>query len=460
MDVVDAEQPAGVVVTFGGQTPLKLANALEQAGVPIMGTLPEAIDLAEDRRRFSAVLDELGIAYPDAGTANTFDEALVVAKRIGFPLLVRPSYVLGGRGMVIAYNEQYLEKYMAEAVKISPEHPVLLDRFLEGAVEVDVDAVCDGESVYIGGVMEHIEEAGIHSGDSACSIPPYTLSEDVIGRIREHSRALAMRLGVRGLMNVQFAVKDQRVYVLEVNPRASRTVPFVSKATGVPLAKVAALVMAGRKLAEMGLPADNREPRFFCVKEAVMPFGRFPGSDSILGPEMKSTGEVMGVAVDFPAAYAKSQLAIDYSLPTSGCAFISVCDRDKRQVASLAKHLQILGFSIMSTRGTAKMLRAAGIPVTEVLKKHEGRPNVIDRIANGDVQLVINTPFGQETRSDGYHLRAAAIRHGITNITTLSAAAAIVQAIEAIKEGRLDVYALQDFDLPPEPINDPLSELA
>ena len=460
MDVVDAEQPAGVVVTFGGQTPLKLANALEQAGVPIMGTLPEAIDLAEDRRRFSAVLDELGIAYPDAGTANTFDEALVVAKRIGFPLLVRPSYVLGGRGMVIAYNEQYLEKYMAEAVKISPEHPVLLDRFLEGAVEVDVDAVCDGESVYIGGVMEPIEEAGIHSGDSACSIPPYTLSEDVIGRIRDHSRALAMRLGVRGLMNVQFAVKDQRVYVLEVNPRASRTVPFVSKATGVPLAKVAALVMAGRKLAEMDLPADDREPRFFCVKEAVMPFGRFPGSDSILGPEMKSTGEVMGVAVDFPAAYAKSQLAIDYSLPTSGTAFISVCDRDKRQVASLAKHLQTLGFSIMSTRGTAKMLRAAGIPVTEVLKKHEGRPNVIDRIANGDVQLVINTPFGQETRSDGYHLRAAAIRHGITNITTLSAAAAIVQAIEATKEGRLDVYALQDFDAPPEPTSDPLSELA
>jgi carbamoyl-phosphate synthase large subunit len=458
MDIVDAEQPAGVVVTFGGQTPLKLAHALEQAGVPIMGTKPEAIDLAEDRRRFSAILDELGIAYPAAGTANEFSEAVEVAKRIGFPLLVRPSYVLGGRGMVIAYNEQYLEKYMAEAVSISPEHPVLLDRFLEGAVEVDVDAVCDGESVYIGGVMEHIEEAGIHSGDSACSIPPYTLSEDVIVRIREHSRALALRLGVRGLMNVQFAVKDQQVYVLEVNPRASRTVPFVSKATGVPLAKVAALVMAGQKLAEMDLPADDREPQFFCVKEAVMPFGRFPGSDSVLGPEMKSTGEVMGVARDFPAAYAKSQLAIDYSLPTTGTAFISVCDRDKRQVASLAKHLQMLGFSIMSTRGTARTLKAAGIPVTEVLKKHEGRPNIIDHIANGQVQLVINTPFGQETRSDGYHLRSAAIRHGITNITTLTAAAAIVQAIEAVKEGRLDVYALQDFDLPPA-ADDTLAEL-
>ncbi|HET6351872.1 MAG TPA: carbamoyl-phosphate synthase large subunit [Coriobacteriia bacterium] len=448
MDIVDAEDPAGCVVTFGGQTPLKLAKALEAAGVPIMGTSPEAIDLAEDRKRFSKILDELEIAYPAAGTANSFDEAVAVAGRIGYPLLVRPSYVLGGRGMVIAYSENYLEKYMAEAVSISPEHPVLLDKFLEGAIEVDVDAVCDGESVYIGGVMEHIEEAGIHSGDSACCIPPFTLGADTVEKIREHSSALAMRLGVRGLMNVQFAVKDQNVYVLEVNPRASRTVPFVSKATGVPLAKVAARVMAGQKLAEMDLPADDREPSRFCVKEAVMPFGRFPGADSILGPEMKSTGEVMGVADDFPAAYAKSQLAIDYSLPTSGTAFVSVCDRDKRHAVSVAKHLQLMGFSIMSTKGTAKALRAAGIPVSEVMKKHEGRPNVLDEIANGNVQLVINTPFGQETRSDGYHIRSAAIRHGITNITTLPAAAAIVQAIEAIREGRLGVCALQDFDEP------------
>jgi carbamoyl-phosphate synthase large subunit len=446
MDVVDAEKPAGCVVTFGGQTPLKLAHALEQAGVPIMGTAPEAIDLAEDRQRFSAILDELGIAYPAAGTARSFEEALVVARRIGFPLLVRPSYVLGGRGMVIAYSEHYLERYMAEAVSVSPEHPVLLDKFLEGAIEVDVDAVCDGESVYIGGIMEHIEEAGIHSGDSACCIPPFTLGTDTIETIRGHSRALAMRLGVRGLMNVQFAVKDQQVYVLEVNPRASRTVPFVSKATGVALAKVAARVMAGEKLASMGLPADDRELGRFCVKEAVMPFGRFPGADSVLGPEMKSTGEVMGIAADFPAAYAKSQLAIDYSLPTEGTAFISVCDRDKRQAVGVAKHLQLMGFSIMSTRGTARALRAAGIPVSEVLKKHEGRPNVVDEIANGNVQLVVNTPFGQETRSDGYHIRAAAIRHGITNITTLPAAAAIAQAIEAIKDGRLEVHALQDFD--------------
>jgi carbamoyl-phosphate synthase large subunit len=446
MDIVDKENPEGCVVTFGGQTPLKLARQLEAAGVPIMGTAPEAIDLAEDRRRFSAILDELEILYPAAGTASSFEEAVEVAKRIGFPLLVRPSYVLGGRGMVIAYDEKYLESYMAAATKISPDHPVLLDRFLEGAIEVDVDAVCDGETVYVGGVMEHIEEAGIHSGDSACCIPPYSLGTDTIDRIRSQTRALAMRLGVHGLMNVQFAVKDQAVYVLEVNPRASRTVPFVSKATGIPLAKVAARVMAGDRLADMGLPADDRELTRFCVKEAVMPFGRFPGADSVLGPEMKSTGEVMGVATDFPAAYAKSQLAIDYSLPVEGTAFVSVCERDKRQVVAVARHLTMLGFRIMSTRGTAKTLRAAGIAVTEVLKKHEGRPNILDEMANGNVQLVINTPFGQETRSDGYHLRSAAIRHGIPNITTIPAAIAVVQAIEAVKEDRLEIYALQDFE--------------
>ncbi len=446
MDICDAEKPAGVVVTFGGQTPLKLAHPLEQAGVPIMGTSPEAIDLAEDRRRFSDVLDRLGIAYPAAGTAFTHDEALEVARRIGFPLLVRPSYVLGGRGMVIAYNEDYLERYMQEATSISPDHPVLLDRFLEGAIEVDVDAVCDGETVYVGGVMEHIEEAGIHSGDSACCIPPFSLGEDVVERIKADARALALALGVCGLMNVQFAVKDQTVYVLEVNPRASRTVPYVSKATGVPLAKVAARVMAGEKLAEMGLPAEGRELGRYCVKEAVMPFGRFPGTDSVLGPEMKSTGEVMGVGVDFPSAYAKSQLAIDYSLPTEGAAFISVCDRDKRAIVSVAKQLHTLGFEILSTRGTARTFRAAGIPVTEVLKKHEGRPNIVDSLVNGDVQLVINSPFGQETRSDGYHIRTAAVQHCVPNITTVSAANAVVQAIEAIKGGRLGVTALQDFE--------------
>jgi carbamoyl-phosphate synthase large subunit len=446
MDIIDAESPTGVVVTFGGQTPLKLAHALEAAGVPIMGTKPEAIDLAEDRRRFSEVLDRLSITYPAAGTAHTHGEAVEVARRIGFPLLVRPSYVLGGRGMVIAYDEQYLERYMTEATSVSPDHPVLLDRFLEGAIEVDVDAVCDGETVYVGGVMEHIEEAGIHSGDSACSIPPFSLGEDTVARIRGHARTLALELGVHGLINIQFAVKDEVIYVLEVNPRASRTVPFVSKATGVPLAKVAARAMAGEKLASMQLPAEGRELDRFCVKEAVMPFGRFPGADSLLGPEMKSTGEVMGVAEDFPGAYAKSQLAIDYSLPTEGAAFISVCDRDKRSIVGVARHLHLLGFEILSTRGTARTLRAAGIPVTEVLKKHEGRPNIVDAVKNGEVQLVINTPFGQETRSDGYHIRTAAVAHGITNITTVPAAQAVVQAIDAFKAGRLGVLPLQDFE--------------
>lgn len=447
MDIVDREKPEGVLVTFGGQTPLKLARDLENSGVHILGTKPEAIDLAEDRKRFSEILDELKIMYPAAGTANSFEEALEVAKNIGFPLLVRPSYVLGGRGMVIAYDEKYLEKYMEEATKVSPDHPVLLDRFLEGAIEVDLDAVCDGETVYIGGVMEHIEEAGIHSGDSACCIPPYTLAQDIVDQIKDHAHALALRLGVYGLMNVQFAVKDAAIYVIEVNPRASRTIPFVSKATGVPLAKVAARVMAGEKLADMGLP-DDRTRTFerYCVKEAVMPFGRFPGSDSVLGPEMKSTGEVMGSGKDFPSAYAKSQLSIDYSMPQSGAAFLSVCDRDKRHIVHIAQSLHFLGFDIVSTAGTAKAIAAAGIPVRTVLKKHEGRPNIVDEITNGKIDLVINTPFGQGTRSDGYHIRAAAIRHGVTNVTTLSAAEALVSAIGARKREQLDVCPIQEFN--------------
>ncbi len=446
MDVVEAEEPAGVLVTFGGQTPLKLAHALEAAGVPILGTQPEAIDLAEDRERFSDVLDRLGIAYPAAGTARSAEEAVAVAARIGYPLLVRPSYVLGGRGMVIAYDEAYMLRYMAEAVDVSGEHPVLLDKFLEGAIEVDVDAVCDTAEVYVGGVMEHIEEAGIHSGDSACCIPHFSLPDTVIRTVKEHTRRIALELGVHGLINIQFAVKDGSVFVLEVNPRASRTVPFVSKATGVPLAKVAARVMAGESLASLGLPPEDRELGRFCVKEAVMPWGRFPGADPVLGPEMKSTGEVMGSAPDFPAAYAKSQLAIEYSLPTGGRAFVSVCDRDKRAVMPIAKRLHSLGFEILSTRGTARGLRAHGIPVTEVLKIHEGRPNIADLITDGLVQLCINTPFGAETRSDGYHIRAATIRHGVSNITTIAAAAASVEAIEAIKERRLTVSALQEHE--------------
>ncbi|MCL2379773.1 MAG: carbamoyl-phosphate synthase large subunit [Coriobacteriia bacterium] len=461
MDVVEREKVEGVVVTFGGQTPLKLANALDQAGVPIMGTQPDAIDLAEDRERFSAVLDELGLRYPAAGTATTLAEAREIAGRIGFPLLVRPSYVLGGRGMVIAYNEEYLDRFMTKAARISGEHPVLLDSFLEGAVEVDADAVSDGETVYVGGIMEHIEEAGIHSGDSACCLPPFTLSDSIIEEIRKATKKLALRLQVKGLMNVQYAIKDGVLYVLEVNPRASRTIPYVSKATGVQLAQVAARIMAGEKLADMDLPDDSmlhtNRSRYY-VKEAVMPFGRFPGADSVLGPEMKSTGEVMGVADSFPLAYAKSQLAIDYSLPKPPsnadaddklpkAAFISVCDRDKRAIVPIARELHNMGFELMATGGTMRVLDAAGLPVRSVLKKSEGRPNVIDHMDNGEVALVINTPHGEESRGDGYWLRSAAVRNCIPNMTNMAAAQAIVQAIEAVQREPLGITALQDYNI-------------
>ncbi|WP_172135527.1 carbamoyl-phosphate synthase large subunit [Adlercreutzia sp. ZJ473] len=445
MDVIDVEQPDGVVVTLGGQTPLKLARALEAAGVHVMGTSPEAIDLAEDRDRFSAILDELGITYPAAGMASTFEEACAVADQIGFPLLVRPSYVLGGRGMAIVYDGAQLEKYMGEAAKISPDHPVYLDRFLEGAVELDLDALCDGEEVFVGGILEHIEMAGIHSGDSACCTPPFALSEAVQARLRSIARQLALRLGVVGLINIQFAIKDTVIYVIEANPRASRTVPFVSKATGVPLAKVAARIMAGEKLADLGLPADDRRLDHFSVKEAVMPFGRFPGADVVLGPEMKSTGEVMGIARNFPAAYTKTQLAISYELPQDGVAFISVNDRDKRNMVPIARDIARLGFKIVATTGTARALRAVGIECEEVGKIHEGGTSIIDRIAAGEVSLLINTPFGTATRGDGYEMRAAAVRHGVTYVTTLAGAQAMVAGMEFMRHSGLDVIALQDL---------------
>ncbi len=446
MDIIDVERPDGVVVTLGGQTPLKLARALEQAGVKVMGTKPEAIDLAEDRDRFSEVLDELAITYPAAGMASSFEEACRVADRIGFPLLVRPSYVLGGRGMVIAYDAQYLERYMAEATRITPDHPVYLDRFLEGAIECDVDALCDGEEVYIGGVLEHIEEAGIHSGDSACCIPPFTLSEAQVSQLRSITRRLAKRLGVVGLINIQFAIKDMVIYVIEANPRASRTVPFVSKATGVPLAKLAARIMAGEKIASFGLPSDERRQAHFCVKEAVMPFGRFPGADVILGPEMKSTGEVMGIAYNFPAAYAKTQAAASMALPTSGTCFISVCDRDKRAILPLARDLARMGFDLVCTAGTARALQSAAIECEVVKRINEPEPNIATLIADGKIDLMINTPFGQETRSDGYHLRTMAVRQNLTYVTTLAGAQAFVSAIEILREQSLSVIALQDLD--------------
>jgi len=445
MDIIDVEQPDGVVATLGGQTPLKLARQLEEAGVPLMGTGADAIDLAEDRDRFAALLDGMNILYPPAGDASTLDEAVRVAKGIGFPLLVRPSYVLGGRGMAIVYDVPQLRRYMAEAAKISPDHPVYLDKFLESAIEVDLDCVCDGDDVYIGGVMEHIEEAGIHSGDSACCIPPFSLSDSLVAQLRDIAWRLAIGIGVHGLLNIQFAVKDQVAYVIEANPRASRTVPFVSKATGVPLAKVAARVMAGEQLANMDLPPDTRELGHCAVKEAVMPFGRFPGSDVVLGPEMKSTGEVMGIAPTFPAAYAKTQLAISYDLPDAGAVFVSVADRDKRSIVSIARDFARLGFEVVSTGGTAKTLAASGVACRKVNKIGAGHPDIADMIAEGEVRLMVNTPFGHGSRGDGYKLRLAAVRHGVTYATTIAAAQALAAAMEVARADGLHIVALQDL---------------
>ena len=446
MDIIDVEHPDGVIVTLGGQTPLKLCQSLQDEGVPIMGTQPDAIDLAEDRERFSALLDEMGIDYPESGVASSLDEAKEVANRIGYPLLVRPSYVLGGRGMVIAYDEPYLENHLAEAARVTEDHPVYLDSFLEDATECDVDALCDGEDVYIGAILEHIEEAGIHSGDSACCTPPFSFTKQVMKKLVEDTRTLALAVKTRGLVNIQYGVKNGKVYVIEVNPRASRTVPFVSKATGVPLAKAAAHLMAGEKIADLDLPPEaGRNMTCFACKEAVMPFGRFPGVDVILGPEMKSTGEVMGVGDDFPSAYAKTQLAIDYSLPTKGKVFISVCDRDKRNIVPIAHALQDMGFEIVSTGGTGRLLKANGLKVEIIRKMSEQRPNIGDMISNGEISLLINIPFGQETRADSYHLRSEAVRYSICYVTTLEAANAMTQAISAVREGRLEPIALQDL---------------
>ena len=452
MDIVDAERPAGVITTLGGQTPVNLTRALAESGVTIMGTQPDAIDFAEDRERFSALLDRLGVMYPPAGMATSFEEAEAVAARIGYPLLVRPSYVLGGRGMMIAYDAEHLREYMAEATRVSPDHPIYLDRFLEGAYESDVDALCDGEEVYIGGILEHIEEAGIHSGDSATCIPPFSFSDSLMARLRETTRKIALALGVRGLVNVQYAIKGETVYVIEANPRASRTVPFISKATGVPLARCAARIMTGANIAELGLPSDERRLDYFCMKEAVMPWGRFPGAEVILGPEMKSTGEVMGIAKSYPEAYAKTQLAIDYELPTpeNGRVFISVCDRDKRHILGLARILRHLGFELLSTEGTARVLRGGNVPCEVVGKisasDDSDEPGILDMIADGQIAFIINTPYGPGSRGDGYRLRTEAVRRGVTCVTALAAANAYVSALEARSFGdSLDVVALQDL---------------
>ncbi|MFN2641040.1 MAG: carbamoyl-phosphate synthase large subunit [Actinomycetota bacterium] len=450
--IVDAEQPEGVIVQLGGQTPLKLAVPLERAGVPIIGTPPDAIDRAEDRGRFGDLLAKLELPHAPWGISTSFDEARAVADRIGYPVLVRPSYVLGGRAMQIVYDEDALRNYIETAVQVSPEHPILIDRFLEDAIEVDVDAIFDGDELYLGGVMEHIEEAGIHSGDSACVLPPHTLSKKQIAEIRAATEAIARELGVRGLINIQFALKDANIFVLEANPRASRTVPFVSKATGVPLAKVATLVMVGESIASLrkrGLVPDKepteRDLKHTAIKEAALPFGRFPGVDTILGPEMKSTGEVMGIDRVFGMAFAKAEEAVDARLPRNGTVFVSVRDRDKRSVIMPMKQLADLGFDIVATEGTAEMLARNGIAAKPVPKLGEGGSHVGDLLARGEVALVINTPAGSGPRKDGDYIRTAAVRYGVPCITTLAGLQAAVQGISELLRTDVTVTSLQEF---------------
>jgi carbamoyl-phosphate synthase large subunit len=455
MNVVEAERPEGVIVQLGGQTPLKLANALADAGVPIMGTSPDAIDRAEDRERFGDLLADLGLTHPPNGVARSLPEASAVAASIGYPVLVRPSYVLGGRAMEIVYEESSLERYMNEAADVSPEHPVLVDRFLEGAIEVDCDAIYDGTELYVGGVLEHIEEAGIHSGDSACALPPFTLGEDQVRRVISGTEAIAAELGVRGLINIQFAARDESIYVLEANPRASRTVPFVSKVTGVPLAKVAARVMAGASLAELrreGIVPEgsvgHEGIEHVAVKEAVMPFERFHGVDTVLGPEMRATGEVIGIDENFGLAFAKAEVGAGVRLPVKGTVFISVANPDKRAVIFPAKRLQDLGFHICATRGTAQVLRRAGVDAEIVPKVSAGssdEADVVERITSGDIEMVFNTPFGRGARSDGYYIRTAAVESGVPCCTTMAGMAAAVQAIEALKDGSVGVHSLQTY---------------
>lgn len=444
MNIVEAERPKGAIIQFGGQTPLKLALALEKAGVNIIGTSPNSIDLAEDRKRFAQLLHSLNIDQAPGDTAVSFEEALIIANKIGYPVLVRPSYVLGGRAMEIVYNEEGLQSYMISAVKASPKHPVLIDKFLEGAIELDVDAICDGEEVFIGAIMEHIEEAGIHSGDSSCSIPPFSINNEILEVVKKHTISLAKALKVKGLVNLQFALKDGKVYVIEVNPRASRTVPFVSKATGNPLAKIATLVMIGKKLKDLKL-RPIEDIKHFAVKEVVLPFSRFPEVDSVLGPEMKSTGEVMGIDADFGRAFAKAQAGAYAPLPTEGNCFISLANKDKFAGAELAKGLAKLGFNILATAGTAEAIQTNGTKIKHILKVREGSPNVVDLIKKGKIDLVINTPFGKGPRTDGYYIRTAALSHSVACITTIAAAKAAIKGISALKEHLQTAKALQDY---------------
>ena len=433
----------GVIVQFGGQTPLKLSQALEKAGINILGTSPKAIDLAEDREQFKKLLNELDLKQPENGTVNSFEEAKLIAENIGYPVVIRPSYVLGGRAMEIVYEQEALSKYMEHAVAETGKNPILIDKFLSKAIEIDVDCISDQKNVYVAGIMEHIEEAGIHSGDSACSLPPQSLSKDLLIEVERQAKLLAHGLGVRGLMNVQFAIKDEEIFLLEVNPRASRTVPFVAKATGVPIAKIAARVMVGEPLDNFKLA--KQELDHVAIKEAVFPFARFPGVDSILGPEMKSTGEVMGIDKDFSLAFAKSQIAAGANLPTSGTVFISVRDMDKALIIDLAVELRDMGFLLVATSGTANTLKGAGLAVDRIKKVLEGRPHVVDNMISGHVDLVINTTEGAQAIRDSFSLRRTAITHNIPYYTTIEGAKAAVRGIKAISEGPLDVSPLQSY---------------
>jgi len=445
MNIVDVEKPTGVIVQFGGQTPLNLAMRLHEAGVPIIGTSPDSIDLAEDRKRFGALLRELGIPQPENGTATSIGEALEIAERIGYPVLVRPSYVLGGRAMAIVYDDEALERYMRTAVDFSHKRPVLIDKFLEQAAEFDVDAVADETACVVAAIQEHIEEAGIHSGDSSCVLPPVRIAEEHLETMRHYTRRLAMALTVKGLMNIQFAIKDDRVYVLEVNPRASRTVPFVSKATGVPLARIGALVMAGQKLKDFGLPNDLTVDRFY-VKSPVFPFAKFPGVDPVLSPEMHSTGEVMGIGETFGEAYGKAMIAAGLKLPASGTAFISVNDNDKGQAVLLARRLARLGFELIATRATADRLREVGLKVENVFKVNEGRPNIVDHIKQNEIALIINTPLGRASHYDEQAIRRAALQYNVPCVTTMTGAQALVEALAAsATRTEIDVRALQEL---------------
>ncbi len=445
MNIYENEKPEGVIVQFGGQTPLNIARDLEESGAKILGTSVDSIDFAEDRERFSKLLEELGIPQPEHGIAYSVEEAKEIARKIGYPVLVRPSYVLGGRAMEIVYDEETLVKYIEEAIEVSPDKPILIDKFLEDAIEAEVDALCDGEEVVIGGILEHIEEAGVHSGDSACVLPPISLPKEIIDTIIDYTRKIALALKVVGLINIQFAIKDGVVYVLEANPRASRTVPFISKATGLPLAKIAAKLMMGKKLRELGVK-ERLNLKHVAVKEAVFPFVKLPGVDPVLGPEMKSTGEVMGIDYDFGLAYYKAELAAGMKLPTEGTVFISVKDKDKNEkLVEVAKKLKELGFRIVATEGTARFLRENGIDVEVIPKISEGRPNVIDEIINRRIDLIINTPKGKRERSEGYLIRRTAVDFGVPYITTIAGAIAAVRGIEAVKKAKMTIKSIQEY---------------